>query len=317
MKILEKNRGREVSGEYIASRFGVSRALVCKAVKKLRAEGNDISARNNGGYTLSENSDALSAIGIRERMNKIRQVVYLPETDSTNRQAKLMALDGAEDGTIVVTDCQTAGRGRRGRSFFSPAGSGVYFSVIIRPDIDYMQCQKIVPMTAVAVTRAIESVCGLITGIKWVNDIYYNGKKVVGIATETIGELGGLKPDALIVGIGINVNTDNFPPELKDKAGSLGADINRNLLVAACVDAFFDLYGQLEHGAFMDEYRKKCFIINKKVEVLGGTRSFYAKATDIDDFGALIVETEEGEVKKLFTEEVSIRLDAGQRYTQN
>lgn len=308
LMILEKNRGKEVSGEYIASRFNVSRALVCKAVKKLREEGNEISARNNGGYTLAENSGALSDIGIAERMSVARPVIYLPETDSTNKRAKIMALTGAVHGTVVAADRQTEGRGRRGRSFYSPAGSGVYFSVIIRPDFDYEQCQKVIPMTAVAVSRAIEKVCGLKTDIKWVNDLYYHGKKVVGIATESIGELGGVKPDALIVGIGINVTTQDFPEELRDKAGALDVCINRNLLVAACVDEFFELYDGLAAAEFMDEYREKCFVLGKEVRVLC-SEPYLAKAVRIDDFGELIVEKASGELVKLLTEEVSVVIE--------
>lgn len=309
LTIFEKKRGERVPGEYIASRLNVSEQLVSEAVKKLCEEGNEISPYGDGGYVLAKNCKALSGTKIAEKMNVARPVIYLPETDSTNTRAKILAHGGAAHGTVVVADRQTEGRGRRGRSFYSPAGSGVYFSVILRPKFDYEQCQKAIPMTAVAVSRAVEKVCGLKTDIKWVNDLYYRGKKVAGIAVESVGEPGKGKPDVLIVGIGINVTTRNFPEELRDKAGALGVRIDRNLLVAACVDEFFELYDGLIDAEFMDEYRAKCFVLGKKVRVLCA-ESYLAKAVRIDDFGALIVEKGSGERVKLLIEEVSVVVES-------
>lgn len=135
LKILEENRGNEISGVDIAEKLGVSRAAVCKAVKQLRRSGNSIISRNNGGYTLEENSAALSEIGIGKLLDTAIDIAYYPETDSTNTRAKILALDKNVERTLVVADSQTEGRGRRGRSFYSPKGSGVYFSIMLRPKL--------------------------------------------------------------------------------------------------------------------------------------------------------------------------------------
>ena len=131
LEILEKNRGKVVSGEEIARALGVTRASVCKDIAKLRREGNEIFSKSNSGYILSRSSPALSAVGITCRMKTVRPVVYFSSVDSTNKRAKIMAAEGASDGTVIVADSQTEGHGRRGRSFYSPAGSGLYFSIII------------------------------------------------------------------------------------------------------------------------------------------------------------------------------------------
>lgn len=305
LKILEENRGNEISGVDIAEKLGVSRAAVCKAVKQLRRSGNSIISRNNGGYTLEENSSALSEIGIKKLLDNPIDVAYYPETDSTNTRAKILALDKNVACALIVADSQTEGRGRRGRSFFSPKGSGVYFSIMFRPKLTYAECQRVVPMTAVAVSQAIESVCNEKTYIKWVNDLYYNGKKICGIATESIGELGEACPDALVVGIGINVNTCDFPDDIKNKAGALDVTVNRNALVAACVNRFFELFRDIDKDDFMDEYRKKCFILGQKVTVLTSP-PYDAIAENVDDDGKLIVVKPDGTKVKLSTDEVSV-----------
>lgn len=306
LKIFEENRGVELSGETLGKTLGVSRTAVWKTVGKLRSEGHEILSCTKGGYTLSEQSDIISAVGIQMYLRSSHEITVFDEIDSTNSRAKLMAIDGAADGSVVVAECQSGGRGRRGRSFFSPRGAGVYFSIIIRPNISYLQCQKVVPLSAVAVTQAIHDVCGLDTQIKWVNDVYFNGKKVVGIGTESIGQLGEDKPEALIVGIGINVTTDNFPEELHDKAGSLGVKVNRNRLIAECINCFDRLYPGVSESLFIPEYRQKCFVLGKKVNVLC-EKPYEALALDVDENGALIVETE-GKLVTLNTEEVSVRI---------
>ncbi len=305
LEILEKNRTIALSGESIARSLGVSRSAVCKAVKNLKKEGHRIYSRTNEGYSMTEESDVLSVAGIKTYLDSERDVIVFDVTDSTNKQAKMMAIGGALNGTVVVADEQTAGKGRRDRNFYSPKGSGVYFSIIIRPEFDYFQCQKIVPMATVAVARAIKKVCGTDVTIKWVNDIYLNGKKIVGILTESTGEINGNKPESLIVGIGINVSTEVFPIEIAEKAGSLGVRVNRNRLVAECVNEFFSLYPGVPTGGFIEEYRQKCFVLGKKVIVLCDS-PYEADAVDITDSCELVVE-HDGVRRVLKTEEVSIK----------
>lgn len=305
LEILENNRTIVLSGERIAKSLGVSRAAVCKAVKSLREEGHRIYSCTNEGYSMTEESDVLSVAGIETYLNFKYNVIVLGTTDSTNKQAKIMALDGAPNGSVIVADEQTAGKGRRNRSFYSPKGSGVYFSIILRPEFDYAECQKIVPMAAVAVSRAIKKVCDVDVDIKWVNDIYLNGKKIVGISTESTGEVNGSKPESLIVGIGINVSTEIFPAEISEKAGSLGVKVNRNKLVAECINEFFLLYPGITSGSFIKEYRQKCFVLGKKVIVLGDN-PFEAIAVDMTDSCELVVECN-GVRTILNTEEVSVK----------
>ena len=176
---------------------------------------------------------------------------------------------------------------------------------MVRPKLTYEQCQRVVPMTAVAVSRAIEKVCSIKTLIKWVNDLYYEGKKVCGIATESIGSVEEPCPGALIVGIGINVNTEDFPSELREKAGSLGVVVNRNALVAACVNEFFDMFENIDSCDFIKEYRSKCFVLGKKVTVLTDM-PYEALAESVDDDGKLIVVKSDATKIKLSTDEVSV-----------
>ena len=305
LKILEENRGKEVSGVFIAQKLGVTRAAVSKAIKRLREEGNGVSSRTNGGYTLSDRSFAMSKIGIEGLLKRQMPVYYYEQTDSTNTRAKILALEDDCPCALIAAEKQTEGRGRRGRSFYSPGGSGVYFSILVRPELTYEQCQRVVPMTAVAVSRAIEKVCSVKTQIKWVNDLYYEGKKVCGIATESIGNVEEPCPGALIVGIGINVNTEDFPSELREKAGSLGVVVNRNALVAACVNEFFDLFGNIDSSDFIKEYRSKCFVIGQKVWVLTEP-PYEALAENVDKDGKLIVLKSDGKRVRLSTDEVSV-----------
>jgi len=306
LAILEERKGESVSGESLALSLMVSRTAVWKAIKKLKSEGHKISSATRGGYKLENSSDVLHVIGIERFYDAPHKTIVFDETDSTNKQAKIMALDGAEHGTVVVADFQTAGKGRRDRSFFSPKGSGVYFSIILKPKADYVTCQKIVPLAAVAVTRAIKSVANIDTEIKWVNDVYYLGKKIVGISTESIGDVSGNFPDSIILGIGINVSTDSFPEELIGKAGSLGVCVDRCKLVAVVVNEIMKLLPDLSRGGFIREYRKKCFVLGKNVTVFYGDRQYEAKAVDINESGALIVE-KHGERITLVAEEVSVR----------
>lgn len=305
LQILEENRGSEISGVFIAERLGVSRAAVCKAVAELRSDGNAVESRRNGGYKLLKDSSAISDIGIKGLLKNQLPVYCYDRVDSTNTRAKMIAFEGKEATALVVADEQTEGRGRRGRSFFSPSGSGAYFSLLIKPELTYAECQRVVPMTAVAVSRAIEKTCGIKTEIKWVNDLYFKGRKVCGIATESIGDVSEPGPSALIVGIGINVDTHLFPSEIENKAGSLGVAINRNALIAACVNEFFELFGHICSNSFMNEYRKKCFVIGQKVKVLTEP-PYEAIAEDVDNDGRLIVKNGDGKRVKLTTDEVSV-----------
>ncbi len=231
------------------------------------------------------------------------------ELASTNKTAKEFAVNGAVDGTLIVADSQSAGRGRLGRSFYSPAGSGIYMTLILRP---HRNCQKAILLTcatAVAVARAIEKVFDIGAQIKWVNDIYVDDKKVCGILTEgglnaSTGEL-----DYMVLGIGINVSTESFPEDIRHIATSLSSSpVNRSRIIAEVLNALEPIYLALPDNAFMTEYRKKSLVLGRDVWVISGDSRYLAKVEDIDCEGHLLVLDESGERKTVSTGEVSIRL---------
>ena len=223
---------------------------------------------------------------------------------STNDVAKEWAKDGAVSGSTVVANSQTKGRGRRGRSFFSPSDSGVYFSVILRPVCSGETSVLLTTATAVAVAQTIEELTGKTADVKWLNDVYVGGKKCGGILTEAVFSGDG-KLDSVIVGVGVNVTTVSFPDEFAVRAGSIG-EVDKNKLVASVVDKLIAFSKNLtnEH---MDEYRRRCFVLGKKVTVSYGENLYDAKVKGVTDDGRLVVETNDGE-KILYSEEVSLRL---------
>ncbi len=309
LKVLEENRGRTLSGEEIATMLGVSRTAIWKAVKALKANGHKIEAVTKKGYTMSENSDVLSKEGILLLLDEKSSVFVLDETTSTNDVAKIKVIeDKVEHGSVVVANSQTAGRGRRGRSFFSPKDSGVYFSVILRPTVSAEKCVLLTSATAVAVCEAIEELTQKKAEIKWLNDVYVGGKKCAGIILEGIFDLNGESNNYIIVGVGVNVTTVDFPEEFSKRAGSVGS-LSRNALVAKVVNKLVKACENLESGAHLERYRKRCFVLKKMITVLKNDDEYSAFAEDIDDLARLIVRKENGDIEVLYNEEVSTRYE--------
>lgn len=240
-----------------------------------------------------------------------RKMQLLFETGSTNQDAKCLAARGAEEGTLVAANRQTAGRGRLGRSFFSPGEKGIYMSIILRPGLEAKKSTMITSMAAVAVARAIEQVSNAQAKIKWVNDVYVNGKKVCGILTEAAIEAENGMLSYAVLGIGVNVGSMEFPPELCEIATSIenetGEPVEREVLIAAILNETESLYATMATGDFLEESRKRSLLIGKEIRVLEGEDSYPAKAVEIDETGQLIVETGEGR-KALHSGEVSVRL---------
>ncbi len=231
------------------------------------------------------------------------------ETDSTNRIAKELAAAGAEEGTLVLAKRQTGGKGRLGRSFFSPEG-GIYMSMILRPMIPAERALLITTCAAVAVARAIERVCGVKAGIKWVNDIFVDGKKVCGILAEA-----GLNPDSdipdyVVLGIGINVKKQQVPEELQEIVGCLedaGQSVLNEDLIATVWEEFDELYRNLSTAVFMEEYKERSILLGREVTVLATEGDYRAVVTDIDTEGHLVIERN-GREEILSSGEVSVRL---------
>lgn len=303
LQALSAAGGEYISGQQLAGQLGVSRAAVHKAAAALTAQGYALEAVSRRGYRLL-GGDPFCA----EAVGPYPAPVQVYDTlESSNRTAKLLALDGAPHGTLVLTAHQSAGRGRLGRVFESPSGKGVYLSVLLRPAAS---AQTATIGAAVAVCRAVQELCGLELGIKWVNDLYYQGKKVCGILTEAGTDLESGRLEWLVVGIGLNLTSrpEDWPEELRPIAGSLypggPAPVSRAALAGAIAR---ELLGLCPDFDCLDEYRARCFVPGHWVTVCTGTESYAAKAVAIDDAGRLIVQREGGRTEALCHGEVSIR----------
>ena len=309
--------GDTVSGEQLGRELGVSRNAVWKAMDRLRQEGYEIEAVTNRGYRLVSAPDRLSESGIRRWLTAGTigcEIELHSQLDSTNLRAKALAAAGAPHGLIVAADSQTAGRGRLGRSFFSPPHTGMYVSFLLRPSCSAEQASMITSLAAVAAAEAIESLVQAQIHIKWVNDLYIGSRKICGILSEAGMGMEAGQLDYVVVGIGVNVGRIAFPPELQDIAGSIGNETgvvpDRNRLIAETANRLEALYGQLETGAFLEECRRRSNVIGRDVLVIEGGRQYPARALDIDGRGRLVVRTAEG-VVSLGYGEVSLKLNGG------
>ena len=319
LRMLEAHRGEALSGESVAERLSVSRASVWKAVRALRDEGHKIGASTRRGYRMEPDSDVLSEEGIRACLSKgspVRGVVCLASVDSTNTYAKGLALSGGTHGTLVAADRQTAGRGRRGRSFFSPPGTGLYISLILRPRIELERFQTVTIAAAVAVCRTIESLTCRRPRIKWVNDIYLDGtnglegadgeeRKICGILTEAVSDVESGAIESVVVGIGLNVSTRDFAPDLARVAGSLfPGSVSRNRLAAGIAERLLDCQERLGDPELIREYRDRSLLLGRGVCFIRDGAECRGVALDIDAQGCLLLREEGGTVVTLRSGEV-------------
>lgn len=305
---LEQNRGKTVSGQELADTLGVTRAAVSKAVKALRDEGYKISSTPNRGYILADESDVLSEDGIRlllpEEYKALPIKVY-KSIDSTNSEAKRLAMLGAPHGTVLAADAQTSGRGRHGHSFYSPAETGLYMSVVLRPEKPLSDCTLTTVAVAVALADTIEELTDCKPQIKWVNDILVDGKKVCGILTEAISDIESGMAEAVIVGVGLNVTTTEFPPEIAHTAGSLKCSATRNSLAAGIIRRIIGYTDSADSRALLDIYKSRSAILGETVSFIRNGEKITALACGIDDSGSLVVKTQNG-TETLKSGEISI-----------
>ena len=293
--------GEAVSGEQLARELGVSRNAVWKVMKRLRDEGYEIEAVTNRGYRLLSAPDVLSESGIRKWL-KTRElgceIEIHDRLDSTNNRAKALAAAGARQGTVVIADSQSSGRGRQGRSFFSPDHSGVYLTIVLKPDCAPEQAGLLTSLAAVATARAVEKTADVKADIKWVNDLYIGDKKICGILSEAGLGMEAGRLEYAMVGIGVNTARMSFPPELKEIATSIGNECaeapDRNRLIAEILNETEALLGDLETGRFLEESRRRSNVIGRTVTVMEGEKRYPAKAVDIDSQGRLVIETTTG-----------------------
>ena len=308
-----------LSGEVIAGKLDISRNAVWKAIGSLRDDGYEIEAVKNRGYRLAERPDIVSEPEIsrwltQDRIGSRMEIHGL--LDSTNKRAKELAAEGAPHGFLVAADEQSAGRGRFDRRFFSPAKAGIYISYVLRPTLPVEKAVMLTSMAAVAVARAIESLAEVEVKIKWVNDLYINGRKVCGILCEAGMDVESGFLAYAVLGIGVNVGKISFPEELKEIAASIenetGKPVSRSRLIAAISNQLDRLYPQLKTGEFMEEYRRRSNVIGSEVTVLGSEEGPYqALAVDIDERGRLAVQLADGSVNYLNAGEISVRRAKG------
>lgn len=305
------------SGAEISRVLGVTRMAVSNAVRALRDDGYEIDAVTNRGYCLRSTPGKLTQGEICAYLPEGRRTLVhcFDSIDSTNSYLKREAVQGAPHGLCAVANEQTAGRGRSGRDFRSAPDCGVYLSLLLRPRCAPIEAATLTSHAAVAVCRAIDSVCGCETGIKWTNDILLNERKICGILTELTleGETAAL--DSVVIGIGVNVNNrlTEFPPELQGKAGSVfsetGQTINRARLAAAMIEELDAMYAAWEQDrfAFLAQYRTRCLTVGREVRVIRGDSAREAFALSVsDDFG-LRVRYPDGAEETLNAGEVTVR----------
>lgn len=318
LALLEQSRGKVISGSVLAQQLQVSRTAVWKAIERLRQQGISIEASPGGGYCLRQEDDTLTVSAIKSILHTKqigRQIVIIPQTDSTNALLKREYADHAH-GFTLIAEAQTAGRGRLGRSFCSPAGQGLYCSILLRLALPLAQLHFITIAAAVAVCNTITKACGFTPQIKWVNDILHQNKKLCGILTEASieGETGQVA--YTVLGIGINVcGSENFPEELRDIAGTL-ADFTqtppRRAVLAATllceVEACCTLLLENRHDELLDAYRAHSCVLGQKIRVLGDGTPYDAVAGQINKQGHLCVRKPDGTQHILSAGEISVRL---------
>lgn len=304
-----------VSGQELCNKFGVSRTAIWKAINQLKDMGYEIEAVPNKGYHLVSAPDVMNEAEIKSLLHTEwagQELFCFDEIDSTNTKAKELAEQGYPSGTLVVADRQIAGRGRRGRSWDSPAGIGIFMTLLLKPDINPNNASMLTLVTALATAQAISDVTGAEAKIKWPNDIVINGKKVCGILTEMSAQFDYI--NHIVIGIGINVHNESFPEEIRETASSLllesGKRIHRADLIVrflARFEAGYAIFLQTEDlEGLMKDYNALLVNIQKQVRILDPKEPFEGKAIGITKRGELIVDTWESR-KLVSSGEVSVR----------
>lgn len=317
LDILWKNADTYISGAELARRLSLSRTAVWKGIEQLRADGYLIESVTNKGYRLSSKSDVLCASGIRRHLKTPGLKLQVRSTvTSTNTVLKALAAEGAEEGFVLLAAEQTQGRGRMGRSFFSPPGTGLYMSVLLRPAVSAVEAARLTACAAVAVAEAVEALSGRDTQIKWVNDVLMDGKKICGILTEASMDFESGMVSYIVVGIGINATLPpgDFPEDLRSIAGAAFEPDRlpelRCRLAAEVLDRLMDYYRRSDGEDIYRAYRARSLVLRKPVSLLSpGRDSVPAEVLDIDRDYSLLVRLEDGSTQRVNSGEVSVRVN--------
>lgn len=313
---LLRERGDVISGEEMAERLGISRNSVWKAVRKLRQAEYEIDASTNRGYRLVSESNVLSADNIRRRLEKVAQGVAIDvrsSASSTNTVLKELAEKGGREGMVVIAEHQEQGKGRLGRSFYSPQGGGLYMSVLLRPSFSAEESLAITTAASVAVAQAIDSLTGGRAKIKWVNDVYYQAKKVCGILTEAALDFESGKLNYAVLGIGVNIQAPQggFPEGIREVAGALYAENApagaRARLAAEILNRFFAFYRSMpDRKNYMQEYRGRSLLDGMEVTLRQGDNQWEGTVLGVDDQARLLVRLKDGGRRAFGAGEVAI-----------
>ena len=318
LKLLRAQEdGTYLSGEELSRALHITRAAVWKEIQALRGEGYEIESKTRRGYRLRAAPEAVTPEALAARIDTKtvgRRILCFDALDSTNTYAKKAAQEGAADGLVVIAAEQTGGRGRLGRAFHSPK-KGLYLTALLRPDLPGAAVMPVTALAAVAATAAVERTCGLRPGIKWTNDLVLGGRKLAGILTELGLEGESGRVQYIAVGVGVNVNEDaaDFPPELAPIATSLaletGAPVSRLALAAALIEELDKAYAALggDLGVYRRAYRENCVTLGREVRILGGGAERRGLAEDVDEDFGLIVRRTDGARETVRSGEVSVR----------
>lgn len=317
LKMLRETDGY-ISGQQLCNHFGVSRTAVWKVIQQLKEEGYEIEAVKNKGYRIGSTPEIMTAEEIGSRLHTkwmARNCIHLDSVDSTNNYAKRIAEEGAADGTLVMAELQTGGKGRRGRSWSAAKGSNVMMTLLLRPKIRPEHASRLTLLMAMAVADGIRRVTGLEAGIKWPNDVVVHGKKVCGILTEMSTEVDYI--NHVVIGTGINVNQklEEFPEEIRETASSLyvelGSQVSRAALTVAVMESlerYYELFLQTEDlSALYEDYNRICVNCGHEIRVLEPGNEYTGTTDGIDENGELVVRKTDGTVTRVYAGEVSVR----------
>ena len=315
LKVL-RNSDKYISGQSICDELGISRTAVWKYMNQLKEDGYGIEATQNKGYNITKYPDVLTEVELGSLFENDflgNKIYFYDEIDSTNNEAKKKAEDGAKQGTLVIAECQNGGRGRRGKKWISPSGSGIWMSFVLKPTIHPYGASMITLVAALSVVSALKNIKGLECNIKWPNDIVANGKKICGILTEMSSELDAV--NYVIIGIGININSTEFDEEISDIASSVfletGLTIKRSQVVADFAkyfEKYYSIFMQTQDmRGLIDEYNGLLVNVGREVKINNINSQFIGNAIGINDKGELLVKKQDGSVEKVIAGEVSVR----------
>lgn len=324
LRYLKEEQGRYISGGKVSSRLAISRSAIWKQISRLKEEGYDIESSPRKGYALRSVPDSLLPGEIREGLNTRLMgqgpILHFQSTDNTNHQAKMLAYEGAPEGALVIAEEQSQGRGRRGRIWFSPAGQGLYATVLLRPPLPPSEAPKLTLLTAVATAEALERETGLPIRIKWPNDILVNGCKLAGILAEIGTEMDTV--DFAVIGLGLNVNIPqaSFPSDLRTPATSLfietGRPFSRVRLLQSWLEALEETYTLFRRGNFADilsRWKILADIVGSRIAVDLPGRRYSGEVQEVDENGVLILREPGGTLQRIFSGDITL-LPAGDSF---